>query len=204
MTTELTPQTRAARESAEAWAAYLAFRDLGPTRTLAAAYRAHLAQQNEQSGPNRPEKVLFLPPSVPGSWKRWRAQFDWDGRVHAYDRQTETAVQAARTTAIQSHAHDWAARRVEQKEADWRLSVALRQKAEQMLGRLDLDAEDADISVGALTKLVETATKLGRLAAGMETDRTGTLPVPALPEDLSQLTDEELEELERAHRPVSG
>ena len=204
MNTDLTPQHRDDRESDEAWAAYLTFRDLGPGRTLAAAYRAHVARQSGGAGLKRPEKGRSEAPTVPGSWKRWRVQWDWDGRAHAYDEQTETVVQAARTSAIQSHAQDWASRRVEQKEADWRLSVALRQKAEQMLGRLDLDAPDADISVGALTKLVETATKLGRLASGMETDRTGTLPVPALPEDLSQLTDEELEELERAHRPVSG
>lgn len=204
MNTALTAQTRDSRESDEAWAAYLLYRDLGPGRTLAAAYRAHVARHSGGPGPKRPEKGRSEAPTVPGSWKRWRVQWDWDGRAHAYDEQTEATVQAARTDAIVAHAQDWAARRAEQKEADWRISVALRSKAEQMLGRLDLDAPDADISVGALTKLVETATKLGRLAAGLETDRTGNLPVPALPEDLTQLSDAELEELERAHRPVSG
>lgn len=201
MNTALPAQFRADDESDDAWSAYLTYRELGPGRTLAAAYRAHIARFESPSGPQRPEKARLHPPTVPGSWKRWRTRYDWDGRARDYDDGVELATQTARTQAIATQADEWAQRRAQAREAEWELSERLRAKALQMLGKLDLDAQDAQpVTPFGVAKLVEVSSKLARLATGMETERVSGTTLPTTPDDLSQLSDEQLEELARARR----
>lgn len=200
MNTALPAQFRADDESDDAWSAYLTYRELGPGRTLAAAYRAHLARFETGSGPQRPEKARLHPPTVPGSWKRWRTRYDWDGRARDYDDGVELATQTARTQAIATQADEWVQRRAQAREAEWELSEKLRAKAVAMLAKLDPDSEDLPVTPFGVAKLIEVSSKLARLATGMETERVSGTTAPPVPDDLSELTDAELEELARAQR----
>jgi hypothetical protein len=65
---------RAVRESARAYAAFCGFRDLGPKRTLRAAYRTlNGAEGHEGRG-------------YPGCWRRWVLVYRWVERAQAYDK----------------------------------------------------------------------------------------------------------------------
>lgn len=74
------PWERQSGETARAYAAFLRFRDLGPGRSLAAAYRAATGRQ--QAGE----------PS--GQWRGWHAAHAWRARAEAWDAHLARQAQA--------------------------------------------------------------------------------------------------------------
>lgn len=79
------PWERLEDEPKNAYDAFLVYRDLGPSRTIAAAYGAFVRMRKGRSGrpPKRPS----------GQWQAWSVKFDWGDRVEAWDDQiTEKVV----------------------------------------------------------------------------------------------------------------
>jgi hypothetical protein len=72
------------KESAKARHAFCCYRDLGPRRTLIAAYRAATGRANAQN--------------ASGQWKRWFTEHDWSMRVRDYDEEL-----AARAGDLAAH-----------------------------------------------------------------------------------------------------
>jgi len=106
------PWERLSREGERAYAAFLAYRDLGPRRTHEAA-RVHLGK--------RPG---YLKPI-----ERWSALRDWRLRAGAWD----DHLQAERDKVAAEEAAKWERRRLQALEEGWQTCRALRARLEQML-----------------------------------------------------------------------
>jgi len=109
---EILPWERQPREGEEAFAAFLAYRDLGPTRTHEAT-RNHLGK--------RPG---YLKPI-----ERWSARRDWRGRSCAWD----AHLQSERDQVDREEAAKWERRHLQALEEGWQLCQALRARLMQML-----------------------------------------------------------------------
>lgn len=70
-------------EGARAFNAFLAYRDLGPERSIDKAYRV-ATQQQESSR------------RASGTWMNWAAQFEWVERARAYDGYLEAKARRSR------------------------------------------------------------------------------------------------------------
>src|SRR3954463_900056 len=109
---EWLPWERQPREGEEAYAAFLAYRDLGPTRTLEATRR----RLGKRPGDLKPIE-------------RWSALRDWRGRAGAWD----DRLQAERDRVAAEEAAKWERRRLQALEEGWQLCRALRARLRQML-----------------------------------------------------------------------
>ena len=112
------PWERQPREGEEAYAAFLAYRDLGPTRTHEAT-----------------RKRLGKRPGYLKPIERWSALRDWRLRSCAWD----DHLQAERDTVAAEEAAKWERRRLQALEEGWQLCRALRARLEQMLVSTDAD-----------------------------------------------------------------
>ncbi len=109
---EVLPWERQPREGEQAYAAFLAYRDLGPYRTHEAT-RKHLGK--------RPG---YLKPI-----ERWSARRDWRVRACAWD----AHLQAERDQVALEEAEKWERRRLQALEEGWQLCRALRARLAQLL-----------------------------------------------------------------------
>lgn len=192
------PWDRLPRESSEAYAAFCVFRDLGPTRTLAAAYRAY--REGTQRHPrgtfsdDASDKSAGL--QVPGSWKKTRISNNWNARAEAYDTHLLRSATEARASALAVGGEKWLQRRDEQREYEWQLRSRAAKLIDRELSRLEEADPSNPPSIGEVLRLVDMAVKVGRLACEMETDRTTSQPTAATPEKpLAEMSDEQLEAL---------
>ena len=106
------PWERQPREGEEAYAAFLAYRDLGPWRT----HEATRMRLGKRPG--------YLKPI-----ERWSARRDWRLRAGAWD----DHLQAERDQVAAEEAAKWERRRLQALEEGWQLCRALRARLEQML-----------------------------------------------------------------------
>lgn len=81
-------------ETAAAYRAFAAYRDLGAGRTLAAA--ADLIYNRPRTGPRE----------APGNVKRWSREHDWIARAQALDARDEAIAREAVEQHIRWHAHE--------------------------------------------------------------------------------------------------
>lgn len=84
-------------ESPAAFQAFVAFRDMGPGRTIMDAYR---------TAKGRPEAR-----DVPGTWKGWASRLRWSNRARAYDRHIEAERLKAVEQAERAKMVQWIERR---------------------------------------------------------------------------------------------
>ncbi len=192
------PWDKQPRESNEAYAAFCVYRDLGPSRTLAAAYRAYReGTQKRLRGTfsdDASDKSTGL--QVPGSWKKNRVSGNWNARAEAYDAHLLRSATEARASAAAVGGENWLVRRDEQREYEWELRTRVTKLIDRELKKLESNDPAAPVSIGEVLRLVDMAVKVGRLACEMETDRTtGTGTGPAKP--VAEMSDEELEAIIR-------
>jgi len=109
---EVLPWERQPREGERAYAAFLAYRDLGPGRTHEAT------RQRLGKSPG------YLKPI-----ERWSASWDWRRRAGAW----EDHLQSERDKVAAEEAAKWERRRLQALEEGWQLCRALRARLEQML-----------------------------------------------------------------------
>ncbi len=122
--TEGLPWERRPREGEQAYAAFLAYRDLGPRRTLEAT-RKHLGK-----GPG------YLKPI-----ERWSALRDWRLRACAWD----DHLQAERDEVAAEEAAKWERRRLQALEEGWQTCRALRARLTQRLA-ISLEPEASAVA----------------------------------------------------------
>jgi hypothetical protein len=165
-------------ESGPAYTAFLIYRDLGPRRTINAAYAHHKAQTAPRDLSAGPHKA----PKAPGTWKLWARTHHWDERARAWDAHRSQIEQDARdkalAAAVETAEAEWAARRHHIRERAHGLALKLFEKAEQMLampivrrktednGQIVI-FEPAKWSFGTVATFLEIANKTARLAANM-------------------------------------
>jgi hypothetical protein len=133
----LLPYERQPGESSKAFAAFVAFRDMGPDRSVLKAYRQKTGKkQARQPG---------------GLWNGWATAHDWHRRAEAWDRHLD---QQAR------EAHEQGRREMGERHA--KIAVALQEKAVQRLKTM----KPEELSSADLLRYAIEAAKLERLARG--------------------------------------
>lgn len=145
------------------------YRLLGPSRSLYSAYMAWRGEKARESAQKRA--------GLPQSWRLAAERWDWAKRAEAFD-EHERAQQIA----------EWQRRRDELREHEWKFSQELLDKVRQMLvfplAKTTRSTQDggqtvvtevypAQWKLADAARLLEAASKLGRLAVGVETDRIG-------------------------------
>lgn len=139
------------KESSKAFAAFSLYLSLGPQRSTAAVARK-LAKSDQLM-------------------RRWSAKFDWGTRVQAHAAYMAVAEREAATALATAKGMDWVKRQVEQKEKEWDARCKLVKLAETAIERWLADPDRCG-SLEGIARILDLASRLGRLACGMATDKT--------------------------------
>lgn len=137
------------RESAKAFAAFSLYLSLGSERSL-----AEVSKRLRKS-------VTML--------GRWSSKFDWPARVAAYGAHLAIVEREAIEATARAKGPQWEAREQQLRETEWsmheRAIAAARRGLDEYMKREKVYANLADIA-----RMLEIASKLGRLATGLVTD----------------------------------
>ena len=137
------------RESNKAFAAFSLYLSLGPERSTAAV-AAKLAKSQQLV-------------------RRWSAKFGWTERVAAYGTHLAIVEREAVEAAARGKAAEWESREQKLRETEWamheRAIAAAKRGLDAYMAREKVYANLADIA-----RMLEIASKLGRLATGLGTD----------------------------------
>ena len=105
-----------------------------------------------------------------GLVERWSAKFDWPVRVAAHAAHLAVVERGAIEAAARSKAAEWLQREETLRETEWAMHekciAAAKRGLDAYMARDKVYANLADIA-----RMLEVASKLGRLAAGMATER---------------------------------
>ena len=138
-------------ESVKAFTAFSVYLSLGPQRSLAVA-----AQKLGKS------KMVI---------ERWSRKFDWVSRVQAHAAHLAAVEQEAVEVITRAKGVDWVTRQQEHREKEWTLRCKLVQLAETAIERWLANPVRCG-SLEGIARLLDLASKLGRLASGLATDKT--------------------------------
>ncbi|HEX2864221.1 MAG TPA: hypothetical protein VHN99_06610, partial [Deinococcales bacterium] len=183
-------------ESPRAYAAFRAYLELGPGRSLDAAYRAAKGPQKGRTA---------------GRWKAWAAGWSWASRAQALDEHL-ARVEVERLEGERAAAAvRWHEREEKLREREFELANRLLDQVEQMtkapLFRRTVEdevtgpdgtvhqtivVEPAKWTGNTIAHFLRTASQVGRLAAGAVTERVQQVLAGA---PLEELSDDELDRL---------
>lgn len=165
-------------ESAEAFAAFKAYLEMGAERTVVGAYR---------QAKGKPEAK-----QAAGTWNGWKDKYAWQERAEASDRRIAAVERAEEEKAFAANRRKWAMRRITIQDDAWELAELLIRKAKDVLllpvarQRTVTSEERADGKTIVQTVIVEPprnvtfmqavqmlnlADRMRRLAAEMATER---------------------------------
>jgi hypothetical protein len=137
------------RESAKAFAAFSLYLSLGPERSMAAVAKKLMKSE--------------------GLIARWAVKFGWQERVAAYAAHLAVVEREAIEATVRGRAAIWESREQALKETEWamheRAIAAAKRGLDEYMKREKVYANLADIA-----RMLEIASKLGRLATGLGTD----------------------------------
>ena len=139
------------RESDRAFAGFSLYLSLGPQRSL--------AMVGKKLGKSE------------GLIERWSAKYDWPARVQAHAAHLAAAELEASEALSRTKGVDWVKRQQEHREEEWRVRCELIEVARIAIARWKQNAHRSG-NLEGIARLLELASKLGRLATGMATDRT--------------------------------
>ena len=137
------------KESDKAYAAFRAYLDFGPQRSLAA-----VAQKLAKS-----EQLM----------KRWSAKFTWLERVQAYAGHLAMIEREAIEGLAVEKAVDWNKVHEPLRIAEWQRHKKLIALADKAIARWEKN-EGRCGTLEGIARILDLATKLGRLAAGLPTE----------------------------------
>ncbi len=138
------------RETSKAFAAFSAYLSLGPERTLSGAG-------------NKVGKCTRL-------MEQWSRKYEWVGRARAYSAHLAVVEREAGEALARAKGVDWFKRQIEQREEEWKVRCELLENAREALQRFKESGRIG--SLEGIARLLELASKLGRLSSGMPADRT--------------------------------
>lgn len=144
------PFERLPKEGEKPFAAFALYLSLGPERSLA------LVGQK-------------LGKSV-GLMERWSGRFDWLSRVQAHAAHLAIVEREATEALTRGKAARWLTRREEHRDEEWEIRSELMAAGRKVLKRFS--EGDRGATLGDVARALDLASKLGRLATGMATDRT--------------------------------
>jgi hypothetical protein len=140
-------------ESAKAFAAFSTYLNLGAQRSLEAVGR--------KLGKS---KALM---------ERWSKRHNWVARVEAHAAHWAALTRWAELEAVREYALDRVQRENAQKESEWQARCEALALAREAMARFKAQPKKAGTLEG-IARLLELASKLGRLSCDMATDRTET------------------------------
>lgn len=165
---ELRAWDQRADESAKAYRAFEAFLDLGPDRSLDAAFRSYKGV----SGVRR----------APGIWQRWYALYKWRDRADEYDRFLAHQHRIAREKEQCQMIEDHAKRAVQLSRSMFSVAVRTLVLATNRLETINV----LDVDVRELSSVLRAAAHLGQVSMVVEQDALG---IQALMEKLQHLNE---------------
>jgi len=137
-------------ESVKAFTAFGVYLGLGAQRSIAAV------------GQKLGKSMALL--------EKWSVQHQWVERTAAYERHLSEIERQTEETLTRAKAVTWVKRREVHKEMEWQVRTELVEAGRKILERFRDGTKGA--TLGDVARALELASKLGRLASGMETDRT--------------------------------
>jgi len=138
-------------EGHRAYAAFVVYRDLGPHRTLVEAARRTGKSVNTLA--------------------QWSRRHAWGARVAAFAAHMAGVEQAAREAAVRGQFADWSQRQQLLREEEWSLHEECVRAGRAGLKRFM--EKKREVSLGEIARLLDLASKLGRLATGLTTENIG-------------------------------
>ena len=139
------------KESAKAFAAFALYLSMGSERSL--------AQVGKKLGKSE------------GLIERWSKRFDWGGRVQAHGAHFAAVEREATEAVARGKAAEWLTRQEKIRDREWSMHEKCLAAAERALASF-MEREKVYANLSDIARILEVASKLGRLAAGMATDRT--------------------------------
>lgn len=139
------------KESDKAFAAFALYLGLGPARSLGAVARKL----------GKCQRLM----------EKWSKRFDWPARVQAHGAHMALVEREAAEALARAKGVDWVKRQEEHRADEWAVRCELIETAREALRRWRAKPERCG-SLEGIARLLELASKLGRLASGMATDKT--------------------------------
>jgi hypothetical protein len=140
------PFEKQPRESAKAFAAFSLYLSLGAERST--------REVGKQLGKSE------------GLIERWSAKFDWQSRVAAHAAHLAIVEREAIEAAARGKAAEWASREQKLRETEWAMHEAAIAAAKKGLAAY-MDREKVYANLADIARMLEIASKLGRLATGL-------------------------------------
>ena len=137
------------RESAKAFAAFSLYLSQGAERST--------REVGKQLGKSE------------GLIERWAAKFDWRSRVAAHAAHLAVVEREAIEAAARGKAAEWASREQKLRETEWAMHEAAIAAAKKGLAAY-MEREKVYANLADIARMLEIASKLGRLATGLGTD----------------------------------
>ena len=138
-------------ESAKAFAAFAVYLGLGAERSLASVGK-------------------LLGKSEP-LMKRWSAKFDWPARVQAHATHLALVERETTEALTRGKSAEWLKRQQDLREAEWLMHEKCIAAAKRGLTAY-MEREKVYANLTDIARMLEVASKLGRLASGLATDKT--------------------------------
>ena len=139
------------KESAKAFTAFAMYLSMGSERSL--------AQVGKKLGKSE------------GLIERWSKRFDWGGRVQAHGAHFAMIEREATEAVARGKAAEWLTRQEKIRDREWSMHEKCLAAAERALASF-MEREKVYANLSDIARMLEVASKLGRLAAGMATDKT--------------------------------
>jgi len=140
------------RESDKAFAAFSLYLSQGPERSTAA-----VAKELAKS-----EQLV----------RRWSAKFGWTDRVAAHGAHLAIVEREAIEAAARGKAAEWSSREQKLRETEWAMHEAAIAAAKKGLAAY-MERDKVYANLADIARMLEIASKLGRLATGLGTDGDG-------------------------------
>lgn len=138
-------------ESAKAFAAFSEYLNMGPQRSLEAVGR--------KVGKS---KALM---------ERWSKRHNWVSRVEAHQQHWNARMRRTEVQVVREYALEKVKRQEAQKESEWQLRCEAIELARECIVRFRENAKKCGTLEG-IARMIELASKIGRLSCDMATDRT--------------------------------
>ncbi len=139
------------KESNKAFAAFSLYLSQGPERSTAAVGKA--LRKSE------------------GLIERWCARWQWKERVGAYTTHLAQVEREATEALARAKSAEWLTRQEKIREREWSMHEKCLAAAERALTSF-MEREKVYANLADIARILEVASKLGRLACGMATDKT--------------------------------
>ena len=145
------PFEQQAKESAKAFAAFTAYLGMGPERSL--------------------DAVRLKCGKCARLIQRWSSQWRWTERVGAHAAHLAVIEREAAEALARGKSAEWLKRQQELREREWAMHEKCIAAAERGL-KAFMEREKVYANLADIARMLEVASKLGRLASGMATDKT--------------------------------